>query len=52
VRTVLDADLPAGDHAADWDGRDERGHVLPQGLYFIRLSGGGATRVVRFVLLR
>jgi hypothetical protein len=52
VRTVVDEDLPAGVHALHWDGRDGRGHTQPQGIYFVRMSGGGATRTVRFVLLR
>jgi hypothetical protein len=44
--------LPAGDHFVRWDGRDARGHLLPQGLYFLRLSARGESRIVRFVLLR
>lgn len=38
VRRLITADLPAGEHAADWDGRDEQGRLLPEGVYWFHLS--------------
>ncbi len=52
VRTLLDADFPAGSHEAAWDGRDEAGRALASGSYFARLSAGGRTRTVRLALVR
>lgn len=35
-----------------WDGRDERGHQVPTGLYFIRLTDGtGKTRLSKRIVL-
>jgi hypothetical protein len=42
--------LPAGGHAATWDGRDRDGRLMPAGIYLVRLEAGGKTwsgRVVR-----
>ncbi len=52
LRTLLDADLPAGPHEQRWDGRDESGRPLPSGGFFVRLDAGGESRVIRVSLLR
>lgn len=51
VRTVLDADLPAGSHSRRWDGRDDAGRECGSGRYVARLSAGGvvSSRVVTLV---
>ncbi|MDE2734794.1 MAG: lamin tail domain-containing protein [Gemmatimonadota bacterium] len=36
VRTLVDAPLDAGVHQMRWDGRDERGHLVATGPYFVR----------------
>lgn len=41
VRTVLRAEVPAGDHVATWDGRDAGGRDLASGRYFARLRVQG-----------
>ena len=48
VRTLVAADLPAGEGRQRWDGRDEAGRPAPSGLYFARLSyeGGHWTRTL------
>jgi len=51
VRRLVDAWLPAGDHQAPWDGRDEYGRPVAAGLYFSVLEHGGDRRV-RKILLR
>jgi hypothetical protein len=48
VRVLVDRVLPAGPHAAEWDGRDAVGREVRSGVYFVRLAGqnGIATRKV------
>lgn len=36
VRTLVDTPLDAGVHQMRWDGRDERGHLVATGPYFVR----------------
>jgi hypothetical protein len=33
--------LAAGGHARAWDGRDQTGHLVPPGVYLVRLEAGG-----------
>jgi hypothetical protein len=40
IRTLLAGDLPAGEHAATWDGRDGLGVDAPPGIYFVRITQG------------
>jgi hypothetical protein len=49
VRTLIDRDESAGNHAVAWDGRDDRGTRVGRGIYAYRLAaqgGGGTGRVV------
>lgn len=48
-RVLRAFDVGAGE--TRWDGRDDAGRTAPPGLYFVRWSGAGATRVVRVVRL-
>jgi len=43
---------PNGSGSAVWDGRDQAGHPASSGVYFARLSAGGASDVEKIVLLR
>jgi flagellar hook assembly protein FlgD len=40
VRTLLDSERPAGVHSLTWDGRDQRGRVSPNGIYFCTMRAG------------
>ncbi len=42
IRSVIDAEVEPGEHTAVWDGRDDRGRLVPNGPYFARLSQAGA----------
>jgi hypothetical protein len=44
VRTLADVNLPAGTHTAQWDGRDEAGLWLAEGVYPYRLIVPGCER--------
>ncbi len=50
VRNLVSGTLTAGAHEIEWDGRDDGGASLPQGVYFYRLRMGGveeSSRIVR-----
>ncbi len=52
VATLVDADLPAGSHAAAWTGRDDRGREAASGVYFCRLEADGQRLSRRVVLVK
>jgi len=52
VTTVLDVNLPAGDHEVAWDGPDSGGHAVASGIYFYRLELAGDHRTKKMVLLK
>ena len=53
VRTLVDAPLYAGLHQMRWNGRDERGHSVATGPYFIRFhSEHTPPHYTKFLLLR
>lgn len=52
VQTLAREFMEAGIHRARWDGRSVDGHAVPAGVYFARLSQGGAFTVTRVVRLR
>ena len=45
LRTLEIGPLPAGENTIAWDGRDEIGRVLPNGVYLVRLSPKGVLPV-------
>ena len=50
-RRLVDAALPAGEHRALWNGRDDAGRTLPAGCYLVRLTGAGRPLGRKVVLL-
>lgn len=52
VRTLVDAELPGGAHAAAWDGTDDHGRAAPSGTYFARLEADGRVATGRMGLVR
>jgi len=47
VATLCDGEMNTGEHALSFDGRD-----LPSGLYFLRVSAYGQTRMMKAVLIK
>jgi flagellar hook capping protein FlgD/thermolysin metallopeptidase-like protein len=45
VRTLWQGALGAGAHSLEWDGRDQAGHSISSGAYFVRLEQGGREAV-------
>jgi hypothetical protein len=52
TRLVDDAVLPAGYHTVRWDGRNERGLVVPSGLYLATLEAGGERLTRKMTVIR
>ena len=52
VRTLLDEDLPAGEHSLLWNGDFENGRPCPSGIYFYRLRTGDHSLVRKMALVK
>jgi len=52
VRTLVDAQAAAGDHVAEWNGRDANGTPVSSGIYFAKVSANGFTESMKMTLLK
>ena len=52
VRSLVDAEYPVGPAVAVWDGMDDAGKGLATGIYFAKLSAGGADAFTKMTLLK
>ena len=52
TRLLAGEQMPAGNHAVEWNGRDEAGRALPSGVYFARFAAGSFMEERKLVLLR
>lgn len=52
VRTLVDGSLPAGRHAAVWDGADDAGRRVASGVFMARLRSGAVDRMRKMVMLK
>lgn len=52
VRTVLEAELLAGEYTRDWDGTDDSGRAVASGVYFSRLTHPSGTQSSKLTLIR
>jgi hypothetical protein len=52
VRTLVSADLPAGQHEATWRGDDDRGRPVASGVYFYKLQAGDDVASKRMLLVK
>jgi unsaturated chondroitin disaccharide hydrolase len=52
VRTLADADYPAGRHAVTWDGRRGDGTAASSGIYYCELRAAGMRRTRTLSLIR
>lgn len=52
VRTLASGALAAGEHAREWDGRDDLGHPVGAGVYFVRLRQGAQSIERKTILIR
>jgi hypothetical protein len=52
VAVIGEGSAQAGSHSMRWDGRDQRGHLIPSGIYFLRLESPGGALVQKMVIAR
>ena len=52
VRRLVDGELGAGSHTADWRGLDGEGREVGSGVYFYNLRAGGMEITRKMVLIR
>jgi hypothetical protein len=52
VRTLVDAGRTPGAHSATWDGRDDSGHEMSSGIYWVRMQAGAYNSKCKIVLLK
>ena len=52
VATLFHGPSEAGSRTVTWSGRDARGRSVSSGVYFVRLSAGGAAATRKIVLLK
>ncbi|MDO9172827.1 MAG: FlgD immunoglobulin-like domain containing protein [bacterium] len=52
VRTLLRAPRPAGEHLAEWDGRDDDDRMQPSGAYVVRIEADGRSDARKVQLVR
>lgn len=52
VKILSHGELPAGEHAAIWDGTDTQGRAMSSGSYVFRLEAGAVVRTQKGLLVR
>lgn len=52
VNTLVDTDMPAGNHTITWDGRNRDGSSAATGLYFYRLTANGFESSKKMMLIK
>jgi hypothetical protein len=52
VATLVDGNQAAGSHTASWKLRDDKGTMVPNGIYFFKLTANGQTITRRAMVVR
>jgi hypothetical protein len=52
IRTLVNGNTAAGPHTVSWDGTDNSGRAVSQGIYVYRLVRGGASETRKMMLVR
>ena len=52
VRTLVNGQMPAGEHSATWNGRDDNGRVCSPGVYFYDFVTGEGKYTGKALLLK
>ncbi len=52
IRTLINANMQAGDHETVWDGTDDNGMPVSSGVYFYRLQAGSFSKTMKMMLMK
>ncbi len=52
VRTLISENQSAGNHSVIWDGTDDNGNEVSNGIYFYCLQSDNITKIRKAVLIR
>ena len=52
VRTLTDRQFEPGRHVLNWDGRNDRGELVPSGIYFYRMKAGEYIALKKMLLVK
>jgi hypothetical protein len=52
VRTLISSHMNPGQHTVNWDGRDNRGQLVPSGVYLYRLSVHGMVQTKKMTFMK
>ncbi len=52
IRTLLEDNLMPGEHIIKWNGNDDKGYILPGGVYFIQMIAGNYQKTIKTILLK
>jgi hypothetical protein len=52
VKTLADSTFAAGTHSISWDGKSKRGRSVTQDVYFIVITGDGARKVFKVLVVK
>jgi hypothetical protein len=52
IRTLADGELPVGDHAMAWNGRDNSGQAVSSGVYFLQFVTNNFSQTKKLIVLK
>lgn len=52
IKTLLEENLPIGEHTIQWNGKNNEGNLLPGGIYFIQMKAGAYRQTIKTILLK
>lgn len=52
ITTLVNANLPAGNHRVEWNGCDQYGRPVPAGVYLYALKSGNVTKMRKMTLVK
>ncbi len=52
VKTLVNSAQAAGEHSVVWDGRNQSGSQVSSGIYFYKMTAGGATETRKMVMMK